>query len=403
MLRTTLMLIASVFLACSGDKPAPTASSAGKANCMLCAVLGTDMEQHEGDSSDQTETPPDTTAAVQPEEEEEGQEEEQIEEPKLFEIEFLFADNVPERDRELFRKAAKEWEEVILQGLPDTELPRTFGEVSPVVHQGRPIDDLLVVVHRPPSTPSNAPVFGFQAFAQVHHMREDGTPALGQVTYTDDARTIIAQRYQDRLGDFNAMNEANDWNLEYMSQDQYEDQTIETMAVHEIGHLLGMGTTEAWFDLVKPSSYFDPPQHPKVFTSSERYHSFFFTGEYALRGFGQIQAAFANFYGNDAHLFLWEFQGTGIPMDEEKHHWAGLSETHLDVMSGWVVGQRNGIAKPYISALSLGALADLGYDVDRVTAVYRQGWDWGDWITIGPPAAAKPTASPPLFVCRVGQ
>lgn len=397
MLRAVLILIPSIFIACSSDKQAPTAPSAGKSNCMLCGILGTEMEQQEDNSSSQAETTPDTTPVVQPED----QEEEQIEQPKLFEIELLFADNVPERDRELFRKAVREWEGVILQGLRDIELPRTFWEADPIVREGRLIDDLLVLVDRPPPTPSSVPRFGFSAFAQVHYMREEGMPALGQITYEDDARASIARTYQDRISDFNFMNEANGWNLEYMSQDQFEDQIIHTMALHEIGHLLGIGTMQEWFDLVKHSSHFTPPQPPMVYGNRNQYFNFFFTGEYALRGFRQIHEALADYYGSDANVFL--YQGTAIPMDEEKHHWSGISQTYLDVMSGWRVGQRNGIAKPYISALTLGALTDLGYDVDRVTSVYKEGWNWGDWIVIGQPAAAKSIARPPVFVCRVGQ
>ena len=329
---------------------------------------------------------------------------EQIQEGQssLFNIELLFADNVPELDRELFRQAAKEWERVILQGKKDIVLPQTLLNVTPVVYKGREIDDLLVLVNRPPPTPYGAPTFGFSAFAQVHYTREDGIPALGQITYEDEARDHIARLYQARVSDFNAMNEANGWGLEgYMPQELFEDQIIQTMAVHEIGHLLGLGTMQAWFDLIKHSSHFDPPQPPKVYRNSIQQFDFFFTGEYALRGYRQIHEALANYYGSSDHAFL--YQGTAIPMDEEKHHWAGIYETSLDVMGSTRVLQRGGIAKPYISALTLGALTDLGYDVDRVAAVYKADWNWGDWITLSQPAAAKSIARSPIFVCRVGQ
>ena len=317
----------------------------------------------------------------------------------LFNIELLFADNVPEPDRELFRQAAKEWERVILQGKRDVVLPQTFLNVNPAVYEGREIDDLLVLVKTKVPPPPGAPRFGFEAFAQIYYTRPSGHPALGQVTYGEDARDIIARNHVIRVSDFRQNKEANGWpeHIEYMTEDEFVDQIMYIMALHEMGHLLGIGTTTEWFDLIQPSSHFDPPQPPKIYGNGERYFDFFYTGKYGNRGLMQIHEALTEYWGQYADLFL--YGGTAIPMDEDKHHWYGISETFLDIMGSTRVHQNNGIAKRYISALTLGALTDLGYDVDRKTAVYKEDWYWPDMITVG--QAAKPVARP-LFTCQVG-
>ena len=385
-----LFILISLAIASCSDKQSSPVAPAGKTTGDLPGLLGS----FEPDRTNTQEENPSESSEI-----EEETQVESPEQPKLFEIELLFADNVPERDRELFREAVREWERVILQGKRDVVLPYDFLNVTPAVHEGRMIDDLLVLVKTrvPPS--SGVPRFGFEAFARVHYTRPSGYPALGQITYSEDARDIIARNRVDRVSDFNRNKEANSWpeHIEYMTEDEFVDQIMYVMALHEIGHLLGIGTTPEWFNLIKPSAHFDPPQPPKIYGNGQEEFDFFFAGEYGNRGFMQIHDALTKYYGEYADNYL--YGGTAIPMDDEKHHWQGLSETYLDIMGSTRVIQNNGIAKRYISALTLGALTDLGYDVDRRTAIYKADWYWPDMITVG--HAGKPVASP-LFTCLVG-
>lgn len=70
--------------------------------------------------------------------------------PLSFNIELLFADNVPRRDREVFHQAAVYWEKIILHGLPDIELPSSVHRGHTTIRQGRKIDDILILVRTEP-------------------------------------------------------------------------------------------------------------------------------------------------------------------------------------------------------------------------------------------------------------
>jgi hypothetical protein len=126
----------------------------------------------------------------------------QVQEPTgeipRFNIELVFADNIPPEDRDIFRRAAQDWERVVLGDLPDVVLERTFHEASPTIAKGRKVDDLLVAVYQKEPRSSLAPVFGIEAFAQLFSARPGGLPVLGQVTYGEDSRRHLTEIHEER-------------------------------------------------------------------------------------------------------------------------------------------------------------------------------------------------------------
>ena len=315
-----------------------------------------------------------------------------------FNIELVFADNIPSEDRDIFRRAAQEWERVILDDLPDVVLERTFHETSPTIAKGREVDDLLVVVHQKEPRSSLAPVFGIEAFAQMFLARPGGLSVLGQVTYGEDSRRILTEIHEERSEFYAKGNRINGY-PPYAPVDELVEQEMHTMALHEIGHVLGVGTLDQWFDYIKPAEYWENPLPYNIIGNPFPIQFFYLSDTYAWEGFLRLRRVFEADLGPDSGAFL--YYGEAIPLDDERHHWGRMFEANLDVMSTIGVLAPNGtLLPPYISPLTRGALADLGYEVEMSTPIYDVGLDR---LRILPePAAAKPTLSRPTLICRVG-
>ena len=321
------------------------------------------------------------------------------EESQRFNIELVFADNISSQDRDIFRRAAQEWERVILGDLPDVVLERTFHEANPTIVQGRKVDDLLVVVYQKEPRNSLAPVFGIEAFAQMFLARPGGLPVLGQVTYGEDSRRILTEIHEERSEFYAEANRINGY-PPYAPVDELAEQEMHTMALHEIGHVLGVGTLDQWFDYIKPAEYWDNPLQYNMTGDIFPIHFFYLSGTYAWEGFLRLRRVFEAHLGSDSGAFL--YYGEAIPLDDERHHWGWIFEATLDVMSipAGTLAPNGTALPPYISPLTRGALTDLGYEVEMSTPIYDVTLD--GLRPLPEPAAAKPTLSWPTLICKVG-
>ncbi|MDE2810061.1 MAG: hypothetical protein OXN90_16730 [Gemmatimonadota bacterium] len=248
MLRAVLILIPSILLACSSDKQAPTAPLAGKSNCVLCGILGTEMEQQEDDSSSQTETTPDTTATVQSED----QEEEQItlqSSDGSFDIELIFIGefNNPSKyswlnEKRYVKKVASQWEEFFYDmedyTFPSNTTIRVHNSYSVTIPQGEVIDDIRIYVDfLTPETNNRTEIDGWtggnittiSGVSGVTKFRADGNvPLIATILINQNA---FAQQRDDRGGRWGTAMYGYKWR-----------QTFQ----HELGHAFGIGPSPAW-------------------------------------------------------------------------------------------------------------------------------------------------------------
>ena len=322
-----------------------------------------------------------------------------IDASQRFNIELVFADNISSEDRDVFRRAAQDWERVILSDLPDVVLERTFYETNPTIVQGREVDDLLVVVYQKEPGNSLAPFFYIEAFAQLFLARPGGLSVLGQVTYGEDSRRILTEIHEERSEFYATGNRINGY-PPYAPVDELVEQDMYTMALHEIGHVLGVGTLDQWFDYIKPAAYWDNPLPYNIIGNPFPIQFFYLSNTYAWEGFLRLRRVFEAHFGSDSGAFL--YYGEAIPLDDRRSHWGRMFEADLDVMSVTSnVLAPNGTTMPqYISPLTRGALKDLGYEVEMSIPIYDVTLE--GLRPLPEPAAGKLTLSRPTFICRVG-
>ena len=222
-----------------------------------------------------------------------------------FDIELVFAaDHFDEKDKREIRYAAQRWMSIIREDLPDYTFAGGWsspcGFQSSAIPAGERIDDLRIYV-RVADLPD-----AVAAWAWRDVLREDHRPVVGCV------------EYQSKGGR---------WDL----------------ALHEIGHVLGIG-------------YWDASRFLQ--TSSDDPH---FTGPRAI-------AAFDDAGGRS-------YTGAKVPVEKDGAHWR--SSVFQGELMDWTYGPNR--LGP-LSAITIQALADLGWVVDVTQA---------DSYTLPSAAAAK--------------
>ncbi len=296
-----------------------------------------------------------------------------------FDIELVFDSRAvfTERQKALIRLAADRWEEVITGDLDDVDVG-VGGETDVV-------DDLRISVGDTGSSPVWAPP-DVGAVAWVTGERPNGTPYL--------ARTVFKQ-----------------------SGLRFPNPSLVRLALHEIGHCLGIGTGEAWqalrsadgysftgplaiqaFDEAGGSSYAE-----KVPTESDGSHwrSWVFTmpidpnrrEETAARARGELMSS-EILYGSNGVLYE-------PPPDDEPGTslWIRYGPDGFGYVLPWVHPNFTPTAwsRPLtrLSAITVAALADMGYEVDFSQA---------EPYTLPEPLPAdkRVAAWPPPLVCGVG-
>ena len=395
MLRLLVVFIPSFILACSSDNPTSTAP-AGKANCPLCGFLGgehsaqdgaqdqatepeeeeTEEEEQEEETEevqedapqDESEQEPSASTESPPEEEEpiqEDEDEEQViyaddiddvedteivqpededlvvvdEEPEEdlsgLTIEFVFGPDVPEADKRVFKLAAQRWESII---------------------HTRLVIQLLVEI-----VPERGKFgFGPDARAEVLSFGTGGFPEIGQILYGEASR----QRIRESMGPYYN-------SRQHSSMDAFVDAQLYEVALHEMGHVLGIGSMQAWDDLIQSADSFATLQPPYAGSMGQiKKIEQFFTGQSACEGFRRIQEAFRVLGINEDRLYAGEY----IPLHKDGNHWGHSEEDSMDILSGNLNFDVQGFLVPLtISPITRGALRDLGYDVEIADSIVVRG------------------------------
>ena len=230
-----------------------------------------------------------------------------------FRLDLVFLDDFTEEEQEWWHRIANRWELVIQTELPDYKFSDTWtGQCGPhllSVPAGEQIDNLRIYITKFDKITPYGPARGYGGPVLL---RSNSLPIIGCIGID----IAISSRFDDLL-----------WEI----------------GLHEIGHVLGIGTI--WED----SGMF-----------RELNGDVHFAGPQAIAAFDQAGGA--------------DYQGAKVPTEPDGGHW------HHSVLTGELMVPSNGGA---LSAITLQALSDLGYSVDLAEA---------DPYVLPSSIAAKPVA-----------
>lgn len=407
MLRSLVFFI-TLSIACSKGHPAPTAPAGKAADCSLMDIMNNvpgcgQYKAQDGASDNVAPSDTDTTSTTN-EEEVVVVDSTAIE---RFNIELLFAEDVSPADKWIFRQAAKKWEDIILQGLPDVRLDVSIRDGYRVVYNGTEIDDVLILVQSEPEDPNQIRWWGATGYAEVFYTRPGGLPAVGQVTYGENSRELLRENYKN-----SAYNNRVNGYPYTESTTQFIRNEMMNMACHEIGHVLGIGTIDQWRSLVVDTSHWSKPEDHYIRFNRGTDHEYvfeithFFTGPNTFSGFERIRDALkrdaerkwsdpngSGYYGS-------LYYGVSVPLDEDQHHWhPQLREGIMDIMTPILVGGET--SSKHLTHITRAALVDLGYDVDMSVEVRLSNFG-NSFEVIEEAAAAKRSVTHPTFICTIG-
>ena len=221
--------------------------------------------------------------------------------PEGYRIELIFGDGFTEAEEAEIRRAGARWEEVLAADAPDVPVDRTgfCREDLEGVRMVGSIDDVVIGVSVELDDPDRL------ASAGPCVVRESGLPVMGDIRF-------------------------NRW---YWEPDSLVVGSLSmyTVALHEIGHVLGIGTT--WRDRLR-----EPTLNEEVARDTH------FPGPLAVEAFNEAGG--------------WAYRGGKVPVENVSRwgaHW------RQGILAGELMAPRGGTA---LSAITLQALADLGYEVD---------------------------------------
>ena len=351
-----------------------------------------------------------------------------------FNIELVFADGFTERQRALIRQAADRWEEVITGDLDDVDLGG--GDV---------VDDLRISVGR-------TDLSGYFGLATITAARPNGTPYLAWMrlnqsilpAYVAGERGNWSAKDAERTRGFDEYFSVSYWidvrwaasynyggpfdaDVWLAEVERHVDNTLVRVALHEIGHCLGIGTGWAWrsFRGSGGSFSFTGPLAIQAFDEaggssygSDKIPLDFASSHWRREVFTKFDKSLEALFGNQSADDYWECQSRsgGNPhslrrcvvdlVDNVEPYTAIRGEVMSEalVLGSYTEGstpfrEGPGPTRPIdrLSAITVAALADLGYEVDLSRA---------DPYTLPEspllPAGKVVAAGSPPLVCGVG-
>ncbi|MDE2807295.1 MAG: T9SS type A sorting domain-containing protein [Gemmatimonadota bacterium] len=266
-----------------------------------------------------------------------------------FNIELVFLGDFSDKYKDLMQQAARRWETIITEGLPDVNFsanPHSYtGFTGETIVVNDMVDDLRISVERDELySPDGGGVVGMGGPSYTRSGNPIGLPALGMVVIDTS------------FGDGNVFK--SDRLLEHIRRD---------VMIHEIAHVLGFGSLWAASGLLHESS-----------------RDAYFNGELAIKAFNA--AGGENYSGNKVPI---SFLGGSCFMDG---HWDPYAFRGLDREFGTEAMEPTLERGQALSAITIQSLADLGYVVDVSRAdPYRLPASISTYQP--PPASAKPVAS----------
>ena len=214
-----------------------------------------------------------------------------------FDIELVFiSDRFTRSDQELIRQVADLWEQIVVGDLPDYVFDAPTYVYQQPIDKDEVIDDLRIYVDAFPDDDESR---GYAGLAYATRERSDsGLPAVGKI--------VLHPRIHD----------------DGSHRDPPDYQSI---VAHEIAHVLGIGMGFAWWDNIRDRK--DDPH---------------FIGERAIQAF-DADGGFP-------------YTGSKVPINHDLIHW-----DHNTMPSEIMTGGFDGDVR--ISNVTVAALADFGYEV----------------------------------------
>lgn len=259
--------------------------------------------------------------------------------PPPFHIKLRFLTAVTSTQRQAFDLAADRWEKVLTADLPDVWLTLPSSactEGSPALNEL--VDDLMILVWLQPIDGAGS-ILGS---AGPCYVRDDGSlPLLGLMRF--DTADLDALELSGRLRD---------------------------VILHEMGHVLGIGTLWNSFGLLRGGGTDDP-----FFSGTEARQSFILAGGSAPAGYGV------------------PVENTGGSGTRDSHWRESVLRNEL--MTGWISSSSNPL-----SAISIASLRDLGYAVDLTKADAFSLSAAGYEFAATPPMLLQEEPLPPPRIAR---
>ena len=232
-----------------------------------------------------------------------------------FNIELVFVSDFTDARKDLMQQAARHWEAIITEGLPDVNFSAnphslSFGDETIVVNDT--VDDLRIFVYK------SATGVGLGGPSYVRSGNPTGLPAIGQVWI--GAPFLTRRQREEPL-----------WQ---------EERLLRDLMLHEIAHVLGYGSLWRESGLVHE-------------LSGDTY----FSGELAIQAFNA--AGGEDYSGNKVPVVFGDLGGCSAG-----DHWRDDVFRGLDRQFGAEVMEPTIEREQALSAITIQSLADLGYVVD---------------------------------------